>query len=702
MKKLIKLLFGLAVVFFTLIIAAVVILPLVISPNDYKPQIVEAVKQQTGRDLSIEGEIGLSVFPKIGLTLGRTELSNASGFKEKIFARVERINIQVALMPLLGKRVEMDEIVLEGLVLNLHRNKAGMTNWADLVGSAAKTKKQPGTAEGVPFELAALSIGGIRVKDAKVHWQDDRQGQQYTIQNFNLTSGPLIAGDPVDLELESDFSSGQPRLQGHVMMSTTLHADVDQSRFVLNTLRLVLDASSEVFPGGKIHSEVTVEQVAVQLTEQTLVVKKMSLNMMGMRINGNLSANQILSDNPQLSGHIQVPTFNARDVIKLLGQPMPEMADPDALTRVAAGFDLGASSNQASLNKLQLQLDDTSLKGNVAVHNFANPVITFDLNIDKIDLDRYLPAPKESSTEQSAQIHAGSADQEAELFPLETLRKLNANGVVRIGEVRKNKITAKDVVIKFKANAGQINFKPSARLYQGTYDADVTVDARSRPPQLNVEAKLNGVQIEPLLKDLQGKAQLAGRTDATVKIHATGNTQSAIKRTLNGHVTFSFQDGALVGVNIAKIIREGWARVQGRSVPKTNEPDKTDFSELKGSAKITNGVLDNRDFIMKSPLLRVTGAGQADLVREQLDYLLKVSIVGSLQGQGGEKLSTLKGVTIPVRVKGPFDQPSYKPDLSAALSDTVKQKVKERVEKKKEGIKQKFQDKLKEKFKGLF
>jgi len=207
------------------------------------------------------------------------------------------------------------------------------------------------------------------------------------------------------------------------------------------------------------------------------------------------------------------------------------------------------------------------------------------------------------------------------------------------------------------------------------------------------------VQIEPLLKDMQGKAKLAGQTDAAVNIHANGNTQSAIKKTLNGNAAFSFLNGALVGVNIAKVIREGWAKVRGKAAPKTNEPENTDFSELKGTAKITNGMVENQDFVMKSPLLRVTGAGQVDLVNEQLDYLLKTAIVGSLKGQGGEDLTQLKGVTIPVRVKGPFDDPSYKPDLSAALSDTVKQKAKEKVEKKKDAVKQKLKDKLKNKFK---
>jgi AsmA protein len=155
-------------------------------------------------------------------------------------------------------------------------------------------------------------------------------------------------------------------------------------------------------------------------------------------------------------------------------------------------------------------------------------------------------------------------------------------------------------------------------------------------------------------------------------------------------------------VNIAQIIREGLAKLKGQSIQKSNEPEQTDFSSLGGSAKITNGVIDNRDFNMRSPLLRATGAGTVDLVNEQLDYLLSAKIVGSLQGQGGKELEQLKGVTIPVKITGPFSKPSYKPDLSAVVSDQVKEKAKAQVEEKKKEVEEKLQDKLKGKLKGLF
>ena len=196
------------------------------------------------------------------------------------------------------------------------------------------------------------------------------------------------------------------------------------------------------------------------------------------------------------------------------------------------------------------------------------------------------------------------------------------------------------------------------------------------------------------MRQYRREAKLAGATNAKLNVTAVGNTESAVKKTLNGTANFSFTDGALVGVNIAKIIREAMAKLKGKSTAASNEPERTDFSSLGGSAKITNGVIDNRDFSMQSPLLRAKGAGTADLVKEQLDYEVEVAIVGTLQGQGGKELEQLKGVNIPVKVTGPFSKPSYKPDLSAVVSDQVKEKAKAQLKEKEDEVKEKLLDKL--------
>ena len=549
-------------------------------------------------------------------------------------------------MPLLDKKVEMDEIVLQGLALNLQRNNQGVTNWDDLVKKQPekKAKTETKAPSSDKPQLESLAIGGVRIEDANIVWQDDQNGQRYEIRSFNLISGPLAEGDPVDIELNSTFVSKNPAVEGKVDLTAVVKADMNQAIYTLTDMKLALDAKGDTLPNGQASLAVTANPVVVNLKQQTLQISTLDASMLGMNVKGNLDGKSIMGDKPQFNGKINIAEFNARDVIKSLGQPEPQMADSKALTRVGASFDLSATTTSASLANLKANLDDSNISGKLAVTDFSSQAITFDLTIDQIARDRYLPPASESEGAAAKQgaAPAASGGKEAELIPVETLRKLNANGVARIGTLTKDKMKVTDIVVRLNASGGKVNVKPSASLYQGKSDADVTIDATKNTPTLKVGANLAGVQIEPLLKDMQGEAKLAGTTNAKVNVTAVGNTQSAVKKTLNGTANFAFTDGALVGVNIAKVIREGMAKLKGQTVTATNEPEKTDFSSLGGSAKITNGLIDNRDFSMQSPLLRAKGAGTADLVKELLDYEVEVSIVGTLQGQGGKELEQLK------------------------------------------------------------
>jgi AsmA protein len=163
-----------------------------------------------------------------------------------------------------------------------------------------------------------------------------------------------------------------------------------------------------------------------------------------------------------------------------------------------------------------------------------------------------------------------------------------------------------------------------------------------------------------------------------------------MRKTLNGDASFSFTDGAIKGVNIAALIRNAQAKLQGKPAPGDDLPNQTDFAEMKGTATVINGLVRNEDLSMKSPLLRITGKGKASLPDETIDYLLTTKIVGSLEGQSGKTLDELKGVAIPVRIGGTFSKPTYTPDLAAALGDAAKEKAKEKIE-------EKTQDLLKDK-----
>jgi AsmA protein len=158
-----------------------------------------------------------------------------------------------------------------------------------------------------------------------------------------------------------------------------------------------------------------------------------------------------------------------------------------------------------------------------------------------------------------------------------------------------------------------------------------------------------------------------------------------MKRALGGSARLRLADGAVSGVNLAQVVRDAKAKLDllkgggGARTGTASAADKTDFTELTASLRIAGGVAHNDDLSAKTPLFRLAGAGDVDLGRDVLDYQIKCTIVPTLQGQGGPELQALKGVTVPVRLSGPFSAIGWKLDFQAMATDTVKQKVQDKV-----------------------
>ncbi|MGB5442161.1 MAG: AsmA family protein [Gammaproteobacteria bacterium] len=704
MGKLLKFLFGFLLLLVVLVVAAVVVLPLVVDPNDYKPEIAAAVKEQTGRNLEIEGDISLSVFPWLGLDIGPTRLSNAEGFAEPHMARMDTVQVRVKLVPLLSKQLQVDKVKLSGLQLYLGKDKAGRSNWADLQGrqaAAEKDAKAAGaeTGTGGAATLESLSIGGIKIVDAKLVWDDRAADSSYEINELSFTTGAIEPGERFDIDLQFKLAAKQPAatgafsLKGDVLVAPALNA-ID-----IAGVKLVVDAEGDGVPAGRTSVSLA-SDIAIDLDAQTLNMPDVVLKALGMVVAGTISGTKISADDPQFKGVFTVAEFAPRDLIKELGQDSPVTADSKVLGSANARLEWTASAKDFNANVVELRLDDTTVKGNASVARFDAPAISFALAVDQFDLDRYLPPPAEDGKAAADKPEAAATGE----LPLETLRSLNLNGKLEIGTLKAFNLRSTNVEMQVKASNGVIRVTPaSARLYNGNIQNDITLDVRNSTPRLTLVNDVNNVKAGPLLKDMTGKDQLLGTANLHANINASGATAELIKQSLSGNTSFSFTDGAVKGVNVAALIRNARAKLKGEPAPATTEPNQTDFTEMKGTTVISNGLIRNDDLLMSSPLLRLTGKGEVSLPKETIDYTLTAKLVSSLEGQGGAALDDLKGISIPVHVGGTFSKPSYAPDLGAALSDAAKAKVEEKVEEQKQKIQKKIEDKLQDKLlKGLF
>jgi len=342
------------------------------------------------------------------------------------------------------------------------------------------------------------------------------------------------------------------------------------------------------------------------------------------------------------------------------------------------------------------KLDESNIKAKLGMTKFSAPAYDFDVNIDKLNVDRYM-APKQKGVEgkpaaagtaESKPVDSPKPVQPEQPIDLSPLKPLKLDGSVKIGELVASNIKSSSVRVDVRAKDGKLDVNPmQANLYQGSLKGSANVNANTN--QIAVKQMLTGVSIGPLLRDAMQKDLLEGKGDVALDLTTAGNTVSAFKKALNGTAALNLKDGAIKGVDLAGAVRNVKAKLgAGDAEQAANQAEKTDFSELTASFIIKNGVAHNGDLSAKSPFLRITGEGDVNIAEDSLNYVVKAAVVASTAGQGGKERAELTGLTLPVRVYGPYAAIKYKMEFSQMFSGASKEALKESAkEALKEGLK---------------
>ncbi|MEW6312644.1 MAG: AsmA family protein [Pseudomonadota bacterium] len=703
MKKILKYLLWTVLGVVVLAVAVVAYVAATFDPNDYKPQIIKLVKEQKRRDLQL-GDIQLTFFPSIGAEVSQLVLSERDSSKE--FAAAQHARVELQLLPLFSKQAVVDAVELDGVRVALVRRKDGSTNIDDLLGKGGQAVAQEGGGK------VGFDIGHVAISDLSFTYRDEQSGAKYELAHASLKTGRIASGVPGEMELSLAVQGNQPKLALDIQVGGRYTFDLDGQRYGLRDLKLevkgeaagitdlVLDASGNLDFNGQ-SSEFSAAGMNVAFSGKrggdNLLAKldapklsfahgqfggdKATLN---LELDGGgraVAANLVLTD---VAGSMQA--FRTALVLKL-SATLPDAPTVSGDMRGSLAVDRAKESVQASFAGT---LMESQVRAKVGMNGFTQPVYNFDLDIDKLDVDRLLP-PKKAAT----QAKAGPEQP----LDLSALKGLNANGNLRIAALMAANIQASQVKVGIKAANGMLVLSPlSATLYQGTLNGSATVSAAG--PRIALKQDLAGVSIAPLLKDVAGKDVLEGKGRIALDVTTQGATVTQMKKALNGSLSVNLADGAIKGINLAATLRSAKANLggKGEQTQAANTAEKTDFSELKASFAIRNGVAHNEDLSLKSPLLRVGGNGDINVGEDSINYLAKATVVATAAGQGGAELAQLKGMTIPVRVMGPYTALQYKIDFGAMVGEVAKQKVEE----KKEELKSRLQEELKSGLKGLF
>ena len=398
------------------------------------------------------------------------------------------------------------------------------------------------------------------------------------------------------------------------------------------------------------------------------------------------SALKVHLDSP-VTANLEAQTVALEKLAGNVDLANPQMPMKQLKLPLAGRFSADLARKTAAL-ELTTQFDESKIATKVRIARFAPLALGFDLDVDQLNVDKYLP-PK-AKEEKAAK---------ADKLDFSALKGLDIDGAIRIGALQVSKLKLAKLDAKINMANGRLDVAPlSVNLYEGTATGSLSLNANGN--HLGLKQNLAGVSINPLMKDLADKDLLEGRGNVALDVSSHGDSVAAMKKALGGTASLSLKDGAIKGINLAQSLRDlkGKLGAKQDSTQQAKAGDKTDFSELTASLKIASGVAHNEDLAMKSPFLRLAGAGDIDIGGGQMNYLAKASVVASSAGQGGQGLDQLKGLTVPVRVTGPFENLSYKIEFGSLVADAAKAKVEE----KKQEVKAKAEEKVKDKLKGLF
>jgi AsmA protein len=578
------------------------------------------------------------------------------------------------------------------------------------IGAKLKGEGIPGGEAQFDLSLAALDLD-LGVDSAKLTGFKLR-GLDVEAEG-DVTAGRISTGSPA---LEGKLALKAPKLSETLKALGQAGAAQNVSGLALSTpfkgtaQALVLDPLAlklELVGATKGPTALEVSTRAdIDLAKGSLALERLSAKGLGLDLSGSVRA-QELKATPRLEGQLKLATMSPRELMSALGIEAPVTADPKVLTRMSADLTFKGSKTGMNLEPVALKLDDTSLSGSLGIADFEKQALRFRLAANAIDLDRYLPPKPEGEGGKAAT--PGAAAGAAAKLPVEMLRGLDIQGSLKIGSLKASNLKLQNLVFNMDAKGGAIKMSPlSAGLYGGQYQGNVGLDVRGAEPKVSLDEALTGVQIEPLLMDLNGEAKLRGRADIEAQLVATGADPERMKKTLAGRGALTVRDGAYKGVNIGQLARQGKALLdvaKGKSAGAVQGSTETDFSELSGTFEVAAGVLRNEDLAMKAPLMRLAGKGTADLGNDKIDYTLNASLVESSKGQEGKDTEKLKGITVPIRVTGSLSDPKFTPDLAAVAKaqaaeeiDKQTKKLKGKVEKE---IKEKLGDDVGDKLKDL-
>ena len=613
-----KTFFGILLACLLFIAGTILAAPYFVSSTSLRDMVVDAVQERTGRTLTIVGKTDFTLFPAIGIEVNDAALSNPAHFSKRPFATLERMQVRLALLPLLTGKISISRFVLVKPTLHLAVDARGQNNWT-FSQPTKKAARAPATKQDSALPVGDVELGVFDVSGGAVSYENAQTGAREQLHDINLQIAMANISSPLGVKGAVVWNKDRLKL------------DVR-----LNSLQSLLGA--------------TPADLKAVLSSP--------------KINADFDGKIVLRDNNHLEGALKLETPSIRKLASWLKSPL---TPGRGLNGLAISAKIVSQGKTISLNNAQITLDGMRATGNTLVQlGLARPRVQSNFVLDKLDLNQYISAAKNSAPDTPQATSTGWSTAKIDFSGLKTI---DANMQLETKQILYEKVITGPSTLKVTMAGGLVSANlPKLALYGGHATGILTLDGRDARQIIRIRGALKSVDAFPLLRDAAKFEWIEGKANMDFDIVSQGESQKQMMTNLSGRGVTKFSDGAVRGINIAQMFRNltgnvlsGWSK---------SKAEKTDFSALDASFAIVRGIATNKDLKMIGPLVRITGAGLVSMPAQKLDYKVEPKVVASLQGQGGD--ANLKGLNVPIIIKGPWANPSIYPDIEGILKNPAK------------------------------
>lgn len=433
------------------------------------------------------------------------------------------------------------------------------------------------------------------------------------------------------------------------------------SELVAGPLDLTLVLSDPELPDGSMDIRLQT-QAEHDTDEDSLELPYFTLSGAGLDVDGRLSVAG-LSDSPEFQGQLYIGDTDVRELTGRMGIELPPMQDNTTLRRLGFETEFSGSAAQLSTRTLELRLDETTMSGTLSADLSATPMdINLDLNVDRLDVDRYLPPPD------------GQADDTGDgpppaVLPLALLQAGNARGVLSAGQLTIGGVQLNELRIGYAGTQNRLELSPvETLLYGGRFDGSIEAQVSDDTTlSFTSDTSLQGVNLAPLLSDLADASNLSGLANIQLTLDSSGDSLDALRGNLSGSGQMALQDGVLYGVSVGETLAQLETMIRSRRLMSLERGESTPFDEFTATLNIREGVIRSDDLRLLAPGFRVTGQGVLlDLSDNSIDYDLEASVDEATATTATEEYD-IGGYTVPIACGGTVESPSCTPDIAAIV-----------------------------------